>query len=110
PRGRWQEGSPRPAAARAGPPVRFGVVPPYGGHNSEPRYWPAACGIDPAREIDIVIVPPPLMADALASGAIDGYCVGEPWSTAAALQGRGHIATVKAAIWRSSPEKVLSAG
>jgi two-component system, oxyanion-binding sensor len=97
-------------AERSEPPLRFAVVHPYSGHNYELRYWLAACGIDPAREIDIVIVPPPLMADALASGAIDGYCVGEPWSTAAALQGRGHIATVKAAIWRSSPEKVLSAG
>ena len=43
-----------------------------------------------------------------AGGAVDGYCVGEPWNTAAAVLGRGHIATVKAAIWRSSPEKVLS--
>jgi two-component system, oxyanion-binding sensor len=95
--------------ARSDPPLRFAVVHPYSGHNYELRYWLAACGIDPSREIDIVIVPPPLMADALASGGIDGYCVGEPWNTAAAVQGRGHIATVKAAIWRSSPEKVLSA-
>src|SRR5262249_20536427 len=48
-----------------------------------------------------------LMADALAADTIDGYCIGEPWSTAAAVTGVGHIATVKAAIWRSSPEKVL---
>jgi two-component system, oxyanion-binding sensor len=96
-------------AARSEPVLRFAVVHPYSGHNYELRYWLAACGIDPARVVDIVIVPPPLMVDALASGTIDGYCVGEPWNTAAALLGRGHIATVKAAIWRSSPEKVLSA-
>jgi NitT/TauT family transport system ATP-binding protein len=97
-------------AARSEPMLRFAVVHPYSGHNYELRYWLAACGIDPARDVDIVIVPPPLMADALAGGAIDGYCVGEPWNTAAALLRRGHIVTVKAAIWRSSPEKVLSAG
>ncbi len=97
-------------AASSKPPLRFAVVHPFSGHNYELRYWLAACGIDPGRDVEIVIVPPPLMADALASGAIDGYCVGEPWSTAAALQGYGRIATVKAAIWRSSPEKVLSAG
>ena len=97
-------------AASSKPPLRFAVVHPYSGHNYELRYWLAACGIDPGKDVEIVIVPPPLMADALASGAIDGYCVGEPWSTAAALQGYGRIATVKAAIWRSSPEKVLSAG
>lgn len=95
-------------ASLSEPVLRFAVVHPYSGHNYELRYWLAACGIDPVRDIEIVIVPPPLMADALASGAIDGYCVGEPWSTAAAVQGYGRIATVKAAIWRSSPEKVLS--
>jgi NitT/TauT family transport system ATP-binding protein len=96
--------------ARSEPSLRFAVVHPYSGHNYELRYWLAACGIDPTRDVDIVIVPPPLMADALEAGSIDGYCVGEPWSTAASLLGRGRIATVKAAIWRSSPEKVLSAG
>ena len=89
--------------------LRFAVVHPFSGHNYELRYWLAAGGIDPERDVEIVIVPPPLMADALASGAIDGYCVGEPWSTAAAKAALGHIATVKAALWRSSPEKVLGA-
>lgn len=88
-------------------PLKFGVVHPFSGHNYELRYWLAASGIDPDHDVEIVILPPPLMADALATGTIDGYCVGEPWSTAAATAGVGHIATVKAAIWRSSPEKVL---
>jgi NitT/TauT family transport system ATP-binding protein len=96
--------------ARSQAALRFAVVHPYSGHNYELRYWLAACGVDPARDVEIVIVPPPLMTDALASGTIDGYCVGEPWSTAAALQGYGRIVTTKAAIWRSSPEKVLGAG
>lgn len=94
-------------ASTSKPMLRFAVVHPYSGHNYEFRYWLASCGIDSSRDVEIVIVPPPLMLDALASGTIDGYCVGEPWNTAAALAGKGHIATVKAAIWRSSPEKVL---
>jgi ABC-type nitrate/sulfonate/bicarbonate transport system substrate-binding protein len=89
--------------------LRFAVVHPFSGHNYELRYWLAACGIDPERDVEIVYVPPPLMADALASGTIDGYCVGEPWSTAATKAGIGRIVTVKAALWRSSPEKVLGA-
>lgn len=87
--------------------LRFAVVHPHSGHNYELRYWLSACGVDPDRDIEIVIVPPPLMADALASQRIDGYCVGEPWNTAAVAKGVGRIVTVKAAIWRSSPEKVL---
>ena len=49
------------------------------------------------------------MADALTAGRIDGYCAGEPWNSASVKRGSGHIATVKAAIWRSSPEKVIGA-
>jgi NitT/TauT family transport system ATP-binding protein len=89
------------------PPLRFGVVHPHSGHNYELRYWMAAFGIDPDTDVEIVIVPPPLMADALGARRIDGYCAGEPWNTAAVARGFGRIATVKAAIWRSSPEKVL---
>ncbi|MET2828491.1 CmpA/NrtA family ABC transporter substrate-binding protein [Mesorhizobium shangrilense] len=88
-------------------PLRFAVVHPHSGHNYELRYWLAACGIDPSSEIEIVIVPPPFMADALAASRIDGYCVGEPWNSAAVAAGTGHIITVKALLWRNSPEKVI---
>lgn len=87
--------------------ITFAVVHPHSVHNFELRYWLAACGINPATDVDIVIVPPPLMPDALATGHIDGFCVGEPWNSIAAQNGIGVVATVKAAIWKSSPEKVL---
>ncbi|MCF3642607.1 ABC transporter substrate-binding protein [Rhizobium sp. TRM95111] len=97
------------AARRAAglPAPRFAVVHPFSGHNYELRYWLAACGIDPDGDVEIVVVPPPLMPDALQTGSIDGFCVGEPWSSVAVARGAGRIATVKAAIWRLSPEKVL---
>ena len=87
--------------------LRFGVVHPHSGHNYELRYWLAASGIDPDRKVEIVVLPPPLLPDALRTGGIDGYCVGEPWNSAAVASGAGRIATVKAAIWPRSPEKVL---
>jgi two-component system, oxyanion-binding sensor len=90
-------------------PLRFAVVHRHSGHNYELRYWLAGCGIDPDADVEIVYVPPPLMPDALLSATIDGCCVGEPWNTVAASSGIGRIATVKAAIWKSSPEKVLGA-
>lgn len=87
--------------------LRFAVVHPHSGHNYELRYWLAASGIDPDRQLDIVVLPPPLMADAMAAGKIDGCCVGEPWNSVAVETAGGRIATVKAAIWPRSPEKVL---
>ena len=88
------------AAIRANPDARprFAVVHPYSGHSYELRYWLAASGVDPERDIEIVILPPPFMPEALANGGLDGYCVGEPWNTAAVAEGVGHIATAKAAI------------
>ncbi len=89
------------------PKLRFGVVHPYSGHNLELRYWLSSCGIDPEFDVEILIVPPPLMPDALAKGQLDGYCVGEPWNSVAVSNGDGCIITTKSEIWKSSPEKVL---
>ncbi len=89
-------------------PLSFAVVHPFSAHNYDLRYWLAAGGIDPEQDVRIVVVPPPLMADALNSGQIDGFCVGEPWNSLAVKLGAGVIVTTKSAIWRSSPEKVLA--
>ena len=87
--------------------LRFGVVHQTSSHNYELRYWLAASGIQPDRDIEIVVLPPPLLPDALSSGGIDGYCVGEPWNSIGVASKGAHIATVKASIWQSSPDKVV---
>jgi two-component system, oxyanion-binding sensor len=86
---------------------KLGVVHPHSGHNYELRYWLAGSGIEPDRDVEIVVLPPPLLPDALRSGALDGYCVGEPWNSVGVAAGVGRIVTAKSEIWRSSPEKVL---
>lgn len=88
-------------------PLRIAVVHPHSGHNYELRYWLAACGVQPDSDVEIVIVPPPFMPDALKTRRIDAFCVGEPWNSVAVAEASAHIATVKAAIWKSSPEKVI---
>lgn len=93
--------------AKAPAKLRFGVVHQTSAHNYELRYWMAASGIQPDRDVEIVVLPPSLLPDALASGGIDGYCVGEPWNSVGVATKGAHIATVKASIWRSSPDKVL---
>jgi ABC-type nitrate/sulfonate/bicarbonate transport system substrate-binding protein len=87
--------------------LRFGVVHQTSSHNYELRYWLAASGIVPDRNVEIVVLPPPYLPDALGAGGIDGYCVGEPWNTVGVKREGAHIATVKAAIWRNSPDKVI---
>jgi len=97
------------AARRAAqaPRLVFGVVHPWSAHNYELRYWLAACSIAPDLDVEIAIAPPPSMPAALAEGNVDGFCVGEPWSSVAAARAGGRILLTKNAIWRASPEKAL---
>ena len=88
-------------------PLTFAMVYPFSCHNYELRYWLAAGGIDPDREVRLVVIPPPFLVDALRAGQIDGFCVGEPWNSVAVQAGVGAIVMPTTAIWPSSPEKVL---
>lgn len=92
----------------AGNPLRFGVVHRYSSHNYMLRYWLAACGIRPDRDVEIATVPPPFCADALEAGEVDAICVGEPWNSVAVERGAGEIVLVTAQIWRRGVEKVLA--
>jgi NitT/TauT family transport system ATP-binding protein len=96
------------ARAEAGTPLRFGVVHRYSSHNYMLRYWLAACGIRPDRDVEISTVPPPFCADALEAGEVDGICVGEPWNSVAVERGVGRIVLATAQIWRRGVEKVLA--
>ncbi|MCM5553811.1 CmpA/NrtA family ABC transporter substrate-binding protein [Pleomorphomonas sp. NRK KF1] len=89
------------------PPLTLGMTYPYSSHNYELRYWLAAGGIDPDRDVRLAVVPPPMTSDALSAGAIDGFCVGAPWNMIASEKGVGRIVATKQDIWASSPEKVL---
>jgi ABC-type nitrate/sulfonate/bicarbonate transport system substrate-binding protein len=96
------------ARARSGmAPLTFGMVYPFSCHNYQLRYWLAASGIDPDRDVRLVVIPPPLLDDSMMAGYIDGFCVGEPWNSVAAEAGAGSIVLPTTAIWQRSPEKVL---
>jgi NitT/TauT family transport system ATP-binding protein len=94
--------------ASTGRKLRFGVVHRYSSHNYMLRYWLAACGIAPDEDVEIATVAPPFVVDALASGEIDGTCVGEPWNSVAVARGVGRIVLATAQIWRRGVEKVLA--
>ncbi len=55
----------------------------------------------------LVVLPPPLLVDALRTGQVDGFCVGEPWNSLAVAAGIGCIVAATSDIWPLGPEKVL---
>ena len=72
-------------------PLTFGMTFPFSTHNYQLRFWMAAGGVDPDEDVRLVVLPPPFMADSIASGQIDGFCVGAPWNSIAVDRGVGHI-------------------
>lgn len=87
--------------------LRFAHVFPGSTHFYQLCDWLLAAGIDPLRDVQLSVVTPARMVDALAMGAIDGICVGEPWNTDAVLAGLGHIMVTSAELWPNRAEKVL---
>lgn len=94
--------------AAAKKPMRFGMVFPVSSHHYLLRYWLRSGGIDPERDVSIVVVPPAQMVSHLEAGIIQGYCVGEPWNTLAVAEGLGRLLMTSHAIWNNHPEKVFT--
>jgi len=90
-------------------PLRVGVPFPYSMHRLLFEYWISHAGVDSQADIRIITTPPPLMAEAVASGEIDAFCVGEPWGSVAVSNNVGELILPGAAIWSHAPEKVLAA-
>jgi len=89
-------------------PVTLAMVYPFSGHNFEIRYWLAAAGLHPDRDVRLIAIPPPLMVESLRAGQIDGFCVGAPWNSLAAAEGVGEIVATKSEIFPHGIEKVLA--
>ncbi|MBR0872700.1 ABC transporter substrate-binding protein [Bradyrhizobium tropiciagri] len=89
-------------------PLTFGMTFPFSTHNYQLRFWMAAGGVDPDEDVQLVVLPPPYMVDSLASGHVDGFCVGAPWNSIAVDIGVGHILHFVADILPTAVEKVLA--
>lgn len=92
---------------RRGAPLTFGVPFPFSCHAYELRHALTDVGLAVGQEVEIVVVPPPLMVDALRAGKLDGFCVGEPWNSVAVDAELAEIVLPGARVWRFAPEKVL---
>ena len=89
-------------------PLTFGMTFPFSTHNYLLRFWMAAAGIDPDRDVRLVVLPPPYMVDSLKSGHVQGFCVGAPWPSVAVDAGLGQILHMGTDILETCPEKVLA--
>lgn len=96
------------AAKTAGAPMTFAMTFPPGTHAMWMRYYLAAGGINPDKDVTLITIPPPQMVANMKVGKMDGYCVGEPWNARAIAEGIGFTSLNTQDIWKDHPEKVCA--
>lgn len=94
----------------AAQPLTLAIPYPFSTHHYELRFWLAAAGIDPDRDVRLVVVPPPQMVAQLSAGNIAGFCVGEPWNSLAEHLELGRIVATVQDFLPDRIEKVLGLG
>ena len=85
----------------------FGVVFAQSSHRIHLCEWLRSAGIDPEKDVRVVVVPPSQLFRNLAAGTIDGYCAGEPWNSLAVREKIGWCAALSRDLAPGHAEKVL---
>jgi nitrate/nitrite transport system substrate-binding protein len=96
------------AAKKKGQKSTFAMTFPTGTHAMWLRYFLAAGGVHPDRDVELLTIPPPQMVQNMKVGKMDGYCVGEPWNARAIAERIGYTAITTQEIWADHPEKVCA--
>ncbi len=94
-------------AKSTGKEVKCAVTFPGGTHDMWMRYWLAAGGIDPDKDVSTIVVPPPQMVANMKVGSMEAFCVGEPWNAQLVSQNLGYTALTTGELWQDHPEKAL---
>ncbi len=82
---------------------KFGVPFDFSMHNFLLRYYVAEHGLDPDKDIQIRVVPPPEMVANLKAGNLDGYLSPDPFNQRAVWEKVGFIHTLTKDIWEGHP-------
>jgi len=82
---------------------KFGVPFEYSMHNFLLRYYVAEFGIDPDKDIQIRVVPPPEMVANLRAGNLDGYLSPDPFNQRAVYEKIGFLHLLTKDIWEGHP-------
>ncbi len=91
-----------------GKKITMAMTFPGGTHDLWIRYWLAAGGIDPDKDIELITIPPPQMVANMKVQTMEAYCVGEPWNDQAVAQKIGYTAVSTGQLWLNHPEKSLA--
>jgi len=92
----------------SGKAVNAAMTFPGGTHDLWIRYWLAAGGVDPNKDISTIVVPPAQMVANMKVGSMDTFCVCEPWNRQLINQKIGYTAITTSELWMNHPEKAFA--
>lgn len=72
------------------------------------RYWLAAGGVNPERDVELLTVPAPETLQGMKNGTMEAFSTGDPWPSRISNSGVGYLATTTAQIWKVHPEEYLA--
>ena len=82
---------------------KFAVPFDYSMHNFLLRYFLAEGGVDPDKDVQIRVLPPPEMVANLRANNLDGYLGPDPFNQRAVFEGFGFIYMLSKDIWDGHP-------
>ncbi len=82
---------------------KFAVPFDYSMHNFLLRYFLAEGGVDPDKDVQIRVLPPPEMVANLRANNLDGYLGPDPFNQRSVFEGFGFIYMLSKDIWEGHP-------
>ena len=98
--GHEAQGQPRPNQVEG---HEFGIPFDYSMHNYLLRYYLAEAGLDPDRDVQLRVIPPPEMVANLRAENIDGFLGPDPFNQRAVYDGVGFIHLLTRELWDGHP-------
>lgn len=87
---------------------RFGIPHDYSVHAMLLRYYLAEHGLDPDKDVELRVFPPPDSVANMAAGNLDGMFFAEPWNQRAVFEGVGFLQVLSRDIFPDHPCCVFS--
>jgi bicarbonate transport system substrate-binding protein len=72
------------------------------------RYWFAASGIDPDKDIDLLTVPSAETVQGMKTGTMDAFSTGDPWPYRIVADDIGYLSALTEQMWKFHPEEYLA--
>ncbi|KAB8335399.1 ABC transporter substrate-binding protein [Scytonema tolypothrichoides VB-61278] len=72
------------------------------------RYWLAASGVDPDKDVQLLTVPAAQTVANMKTGSMDAFSTGDPWPYRIVKDKIGFMSVLTAEIWKNHPEEYFA--